>query len=115
MKDSKESLAVESNIQRISGMLGFARKAGKTVIGTEMVCRMMPKKGFIKLVVIAGGASDSTKKKLTVKCEFYKIPSVVAEIDTVTLASLVGKSSAVAAVAVTDSGFAEEIKKAIAK
>ena len=106
---------MESNIQRIGGMLGFARKAGKTVIGTEMVCRMMPKKGYIKLVVISGGASDSTKKKLTVKCDFYKIPSVVAEIDTETLASLLGKSGAVAAVAVTDGGFAEEIRKATAR
>lgn len=93
-------------------MLGFARRAGKTVIGTEMVCRMMPKKGCIKLVVISSGASDSTKKKLTVKCEFYHIPSVVTEIDTVSLASLLGKTGAVAAVAVTDDGFAEEIKKA---
>ena len=104
-----------NNIQRISGMLGFARKTGKTVIGTEMVCRMMPKNGFIKLVVISGGASDSTKKKLTVKCDFYKIPSVVAEIDTEALASLLGKSGAVAAVAVTDDRFAEEIRKATAR
>ena len=93
-------------------MLGFARRAGKTVIGTEMVCRMMPKKGCIKLVVISSGASDSTKKKLTVKSEFYRIPSVVAEIDTESLADLLGKSGAVAAVAVTDDGFASEIMKA---
>ena len=93
-------------------MLGFARRAGKTVIGTEMICRMMPKKGCVKLVVISSGASDSTKKKLTVKCDFYRIPSVVAEIDTEHLASLLGKSGAVAAVAVTDDSFAEQIRKA---
>ena len=96
-------------------MLGFARRAGKTVIGTEMICRMMPKKGCIKLVVISSGASDSTKKKLTVKSDFYHVPSVVAEIDTESLASIVGKSGAVAAVAVTDDAFAEQIKKATVK
>ena len=96
---------MENNIQRISGMLGFARRAGKTVIGTEMICRMMPKKGCIKLVVISAGASDSTKKKLTVKSDFYRIPWVIAEIDTESLASLIGKSGAVAAVAVPFSAF----------
>ena len=68
-------------VQRISGMIGFARRAGKTVIGTELVCRAMPK-GEVKLIVISNSASDSTKKKLTVKSAFYGISWVLAEIDT---------------------------------
>ena len=100
-----------SNVQRICGMLGFARRAGKTVIGTELVCRAMPK-GEVRLVVISAGCSDGTMKKLTVKCDFYRIPWVLAPIDTEALAKTVGKESKVAAVAVTDERFAEEIKKA---
>ena len=92
-------------------MLGFARRAGKTVIGTEQICIAMPK-GKIRLVVISGAASDATKKKLSVKSDFYTIPWVEAEIDTECLGHLLGKASAVAAVAVTDEGFAEEIMKA---
>lgn len=112
MLNLKRSLPLKgSNVQRICGMLGFARRAGKTVIGTELVCRAMPK-GTVKLVVISDGCSEGTMKKLTVKSDFYQIPWVLAPIDTEALARTVGKGSAVAAVAVTDEGFAEEIKKA---
>ncbi len=91
-------------------MLGFAMRAGKIIVGTELVCRAMPS-GRVRLVVVSDGASDSTKKKLTVKSDFYGISSVVADIDTEELARIIGKESAVAAVAVTDDGFAAEILK----
>jgi len=101
-------------VQRISGMIGFARRAGKTVIGTELVCRAMPK-GEVKLVVISSTASDSTKKKLTVKSAFYGISWVLIEIDTERLGALVGKGGAVAAIAITDQMFADEVVKASAQ
>ncbi len=101
-------------VKRISGMIGFARRAGKTVIGTELVCRAMSK-GEVRLVVISSTASDSTKKKLTVKSAFYGISWVIAEIDTERLGALVGKGGAVAAVAITDQMFADEIVKASAQ
>ena len=110
MKDLKRSLTVE-NTKRIKGMLGFARRAGKTVIGTELICRAMPDKS-LKLVVLSATASAATKKKLTVKSEFYGIPLVESDIDTESLGALLGKRGAVAAVAVTDSAFGDEIIKA---
>jgi ribosomal protein L7Ae-like RNA K-turn-binding protein len=114
-KNSKRSLALTTDkVQRISGMIGFARRAGKTVIGTELVCRAMPK-GEVKLVVISSTASDSTKKKLTVKSAFYGISWVLIEIDTERLGALVGKGGAVAAVAITDQMFADEVVKASAQ
>ena len=91
-------------------MLGFAMRAGKIIVGTDLVCRAMPS-GRVKLTVISRGASDSTKKKLTTKCEFYGIRSLVADTDTEELAKIIGKSFAVAAVAVTDEAFAKEIIK----
>ena len=99
------------NSQRLYGMLGFAMRAGKLVIGTELICRAMPK-GSLKLVLVSNTASDSTKKKLFVKCEYYSIAAVMADIDTEKLGQLLGKTYAPAAIAVTDEGFAEEIKKA---
>lgn len=114
-KNSKRSLALTTDkVQRISGMIGFARRAGKTVIGTELVCRAMPK-GEVKLVVISSTASDSTKKKLTVKSAFYGISWVLIEIDTERLGALVGKGGAVAAIAITDQMFADEVVKASAQ
>ena len=72
-------------------------------------------KGMPKLVLIPADASDATKKKITVKSEFYGIPYIVAEICSADLASLIGKSFAPMAIAVTDSGFAEEISKALSE
>ena len=98
--------------QRLYGMLGFAMRAGKLVIGTEQICKLMPKRQ-IRLVVVSAGASDATKKKLFVKSDYYAIPAIEADIDTERLGKLIGKTYAPAAVAVTDAGFAEEIKKAV--
>lgn len=100
--------------QRLSGMLGFATRAGKIIVGTDLVCRAMPS-GKVRLVVISDGASDSTKKKLTVKSEFYGIKSLIADIDTEELSRIVGKSSATAAVAVTEEMFSREILKLFAE
>jgi len=106
---------LEINVkQRLFGMLGFATRAGKTIVGTDLVCKAMPG-GKVKLTVISRGASDSTKKKLTVKSEFYGIKSLLADIDTEELGRVVGKSSAVAAVAVTEDMFAQEILKLFAE
>ena len=106
---------MEINVkQRLFGMLGFATRAGKTIVGTDLVCRAMPS-GKVKLTVISCGASNSTKKKLTVKSEFYGLKSLVAEIDTEELGRVIGKASSVAAVAVTDEMFAGEILKLFAK
>ena len=106
----KRSLTVE-NSKRIRGMIGFARRAGKTVIGTDLICRAMPT-GTLKLVVLSNTASPATKKKLTVKSEFYGIGLVESDIDTESLGTLLGKSGAVAAVGICDDAFAMEIIKA---
>ena len=92
-------------------MLGFAMRAGKLVIGTDLVCKQLSK-GSVRLVVVSRAASDGTKNKLRYKCEFYKIPAIEVDIDTECLGKILGKSFAPATVGVCDEGFAEEIKKA---
>ena len=99
------------NKQRFYGMVGFAMRAGKLVVGTENICRVMPK-GSLKLVVICDSASSNTKSKLIKKSVFYGITAIEADIDTERLGKLIGKTYAPAAVAVTDGRFAEEIIKA---
>ncbi len=92
-------------------MLGLARRAGKIIIGTDIICRAMPKRGdgSIRLVVISDKASEATRKKLTVKSDFYGISYIEVSIDTEELGRILGKTYAPAAVAVTDEGFAKEI------
>lgn len=100
------------NETRLLGMLGFAMRAGKLIIGTESVCRAMAK-GTPKLVLVSDTASEGTKKKLTVKCEFYGIPHESLPMEADKIGALLGKTYAPMAVAVTDSGFSREIVKAL--
>ena len=98
-------------MQRIKGMIGLARRAGKVIMGTELITLAFPK-GKVRLVIIACDSSDGTKEKLTHKCEYYKIPSLVLDIEKEELGALLGKSS-VAAVAICDNGFATEIARLV--
>lgn len=111
MTDWKRNLQLEiKNYQRLYGMLGFAQRAGKLVIGTELICSAIPH-GSVKLVLVSHEASENTKKKLFAKSEFYGILAIEVDIDTERLGKLLGKTYAPAAVAVADEGFANEIKK----
>ena len=92
-------------------MIGFAMRAGKLVIGTELICRAKTN-GNVKLVAVAKDASAATKKKLFAKSGFYSISAIEVDLDTDSLGELLGKTYAPAAIAVTDEGFAREIKKA---
>ncbi len=98
--------------QRTRGMLGFAMRAGKLLIGTEIVCKAMAH-GNIKLAVVSSFASDGTKKKLSTKCEFYNVKIVHIDISTDELGTLLGKSYAPAVIGVIDEGFAAEIEKSV--
>ena len=97
--------------ERIYGMLGFAMRAGKVTVGTEMVLRAV-RQGKAKLVLISDAASEATKKTIIKKCEFYKVDTVTVDTDTDKLGRLLGKTYAPAAVGITDEGFSREIRLA---
>ena len=98
---------------RFLGLIGLARRAGKLIIGTELICRAMPKRkdGSVRLVIISDKASEATRKKLTVKSDFYGIEYIEVSIDTEELGRSIGKTFAPAAVAVTDENFAKELRR----
>ena len=102
-----------STKERLRGMLGFAMRAGKLVIGTEIVCRAMASKLAPKLIVIASDVSAGTLKKIVTKCEFYGIKSVQINIGADELGDLLGKTYSPAAVGVMDEGFAEQISRLV--
>ena len=96
---------------RLRGMLGFAMRAGKVMIGTETVCKALATKQKPKLVVIASDVSDGTKKKIFTKCEFYEVKSVQINIGADELGDLLGKTYSPAVVGIMDEGFAEQIDR----
>lgn len=94
-------------------MLGFAMRAGRVTVGTEMTLASVKKTGKdrARLVLIANTASAATKKKITGKCEFYGVEYIITDISASTLGERLGKLYAPSAVAITDDGFAKEIKE----
>ena len=99
--------------ERLRGMLGFAMRAGKLVIGTETVCKSLSLKAKPRLVVIASDVSAATLKKIVTKCEFYQVKSVQINIGADELGDLLGKTYSPAAVGIMDEGFAEQISRLV--
>ena len=107
-----EDAAPAAVTERFFGMLGLCRRAGKTVLGTEMICKQMREKNKPVLVLIASDVSENTRSKLIGKSIFYSIPYIVVEVHGGKLAGCVGKVGFLAAVAITDRRFAHEIENA---
>ena len=89
-------------------MISLATKAGKTVSG-EFCTEKEVKSGRAHLVIVAGNASDNTKKKFRSMCEFYEVPIYFYK-DKDTLGHAMGKEFR-ASLAVLDEGFAKGILK----
>ena len=96
-------------INRVHGMLGFAMRAGKLVIGTEQVFATLAKGNQVKLVIFSDGASDGAKKKISTKCEFYKVKKVRIPTSPEELGRLLGKDTTPVCIGVCDVSFAKEI------
>jgi ribosomal protein L7Ae-like RNA K-turn-binding protein len=114
----KESLQVQKTtdkaLSQLLGFIGLCRRAGKTVLGTPMVCEELAKKKKPDLVLYSEGASDATKKRIRSKCSFYGVDALPLPVPTGELAHLLGKHGDLAALAVTDAGFANAIRDKIA-
>lgn len=104
-----------SDMKRFLGFLGLCRRAGKTVCGTPMVCLALQKTPKPPLVLYAGGASEATRKRMKSKCAFYGVCVRELAVSPAELAAALGKGSNLAAVAVTDQGFADAMLKKLAE
>lgn len=89
-------------------LVSLATKAGKTVSG-EFATEKAVKDFTAELVLVAGDASDNTKKKFKNVCDFYEVP-IYFYGDKDTLGHAMGKEFR-ASLAVTDEGFAKGIRK----
>ena len=93
---------------KILSLVGLATRAGRTASG-EFCTEKEVKTGRAALVIVAGDASENTKKKFRDMCEFYEVPIYFYK-DKDTLGHAMGKEFR-ATLAVTDAGFAKGIKK----
>ena len=99
---------VSQKEKKLLSSLGLCVRAGRVVFGVPMTCDAMrwggPKKPV--LVLEAADTSENTHKRLQDKCAYYGVKLVRLSLGGDTLATAVGKSFFLGAVAVTDAGMA---------
>ena len=64
-------------MNKILGMLGLAKKAGKVVTG-EFLCDKAIKSRQSHLIIISEDISENGKKAITDSCIYYGVPYIVS-------------------------------------
>ncbi len=96
------------DLNKFYSTLGLCMRAGKIKSGELAVMEAIRKK-TAKLVIIAGDASDNTKKQFNDKCSYYNVPLIVFG-DKESLGHAIGKDVRTS-LAVTDNGLSESLRK----
>lgn len=99
--------------EKLLGAIGLCKKAGKLILGVPMICDALRRGGKDAPVVVleASDTSENTHKRLSDKCAFYSVEQIRLTCDGATLSRALGKSAPLAAVALTDRGMSEMVKK----
>ena len=96
--------------RKVLGLLGFAARARKLIVGASQVCEALGTGKAPLIVVEAGDTSAATHKRLSDKTSYYHTPRARLTVSATALAAAVGKKeAAVAAVGVTEPHIAAEI------
>ena len=93
---------------KIYGLIGLAKRAGKTADGSFQAEEAV-RSGKARLLLVAGDASEGTRKRLSDKCRYYRVPYFVFG-NREKLGKAVGEAERVC-VGICDSGFAGAITK----
>ncbi|MQS51519.1 L7Ae/L30e/S12e/Gadd45 family ribosomal protein [Companilactobacillus mishanensis] len=91
--------------------LGIAVRAGKIISGTELTLQGV-RDNTVKLVIIASDCSDRTKKEISNKTDFYKVP-LNASFTSQELKKSIGKDRKV--MGITDLGIARRLNEIMEK
>ena len=100
----------EKNEQAMLSRLGLCVRAGKVIFGVPQICEAMRGgKNAPVAVFEAADTSENTHKRITDKCQFYNVMQIRLSCDGATLATALGKSAVLGAVAVTDRGMCDMV------
>lgn len=97
----------EKNIQKISGMLGLARRAGKMTFGYDAVFKDVAA-GKAKVVFLSTDASPRTAGKVKKACEDFEAPIATLPLTKQMIGWAIGKDET-AVIAVLDKSFSKKI------
>ena len=100
---------------KLLGALGLCARARKLIFGVPMICDALRKGGkdFPIIIFEASDTSENTHKRIADKSAYYKVRTVRMDCDGATLALALGKTSSLAAVAITDVQMARMVEKYI--
>ena len=97
---------------KVLSLLGIAARANHIASG-EFQTEHAVKSGEAYLAIVAGDASENTKKRVRSMCEYYQVPlEVYATRED--LGHCIGKEFR-ASLAVTDKGLAQSVQKKLAE
>lgn len=118
MESSKNESLVLNDTERkkkLLSSLGLCAKAGKIIFGVPMICEALRngKDNSSMLIIEASDTSDGTHKRIADKSSFYQVRTVRIDCDGATLASALGKTSSLAAVAIKDKEMCKIVEKYI--
>ena len=94
--------------KEILNFIGLMNRAGALITGTDMVINGV-RSGKVKFVIVDGGVSDNTLKKITDKCKYYNVSYIMMPLDA-DLGSAIGKGSR-KVVGLTDQKFVKALKE----
>ncbi len=98
---------MRNNEDKLIGLIGLAKKAGKLRTGAFSVEQSI-KAGKTRLCIVASDASSTVKKKYSDMCRYRDIPMAICGLDMETLGHAAG-SGLRSAASVEDAGFAGRI------
>ena len=101
-----------ADIKKALSMIGLCKKAGRLVSGAPIVIDAI-RDGKVFLAVYAAKASANSVKRITDKAKSFEVTALALDVSPEELGHSIGKAGAVAAVGITDDGFAQAIKKII--
>lgn len=93
-----------TNKKKLLGLLGFAARARKLTVGTDL-CRDDIRRGKLYFTMVASDASENTKKRIADACRYYDAMLCYVPLTADELSHIIGKSANIAVVGVTDINF----------
>ena len=103
------SADAEGRIKRYKFALSLARRAGKALCGTPIVCDAI-RAGGLEFVIVSKSASENSKKRVTNCAVHYKAKILYTELTPEELGAAVGKAS-LACIGITDKNHAFNIER----
>ncbi|MBP3370585.1 MAG: hypothetical protein J6L85_07515 [Clostridia bacterium] len=105
----------EYDEKKLLSALGLCARARKLIFGVPMICESMRSSGknSPRIIFEAADTSDNTHKRIADKAAYYGVRTVRLNCDGATLASALGKTSSLGAVAITDEQMCKMVEKYI--